>query len=131
MQDQDHRRARGVFVAAAAVLSLSLTAAGGASASSASSAYKSARATWKHAYCDSAANQSSYDWPNAAAELRMARHAPHSYRVAANRLTAIAQLPETGATTAQQRTFAADVSKLDAFFKTPHLYQSGGPQCPA
>ena len=95
-------------------------------------AYDIAQQEWKSAVCDNAAEQSDA-WPQIAAELGYAELAdggdPAAYKAAVSELKAIAIIPETGATTAQQNEFSTDVRQLNGFFNTPGLYITDTTTC--
>lgn len=97
-----------------------------------SAAYSGAQQEWKSAVCDSAAQQSG-DWVQAATQLQYAEPAyagdPSGYEAAISELKAIAAIPDTGTTPAQQDEMTSDVQKLDTFFNTPGLYITATTSC--
>lgn len=92
--------------------------------------YSIAQEQWKR---DSSAfaYRQSFDWLEMAASLQVgiahdvaarSRAGRKEYEVAISELVAIAGLPETSATPAQQRLAARDVAELNKFFATSGLY---------
>jgi hypothetical protein len=90
-----------------------------------SAAYPGAQQDWKNDVCDPAAQQSD-DWTQVAAQLQTAEPAyagnPSGYKAAISELQAIAAIPDTNTSTAQQNEFTTDVQELNTFFNTPGLY---------
>ena len=85
-------------------------------------AFAKAQAEWEQSARVAAANASRY-LRLAAGDLEAA--GGNGYAAAEKELTALAALPETAATRAQQAEAGADVAALDGFFKTPGLTPNG------
>ena len=87
-----------------------------------SSGYAKARAAWKQSATAAAADVDRY-LVMAARDLQAAGGSGSAAAVRA--LKALAAIPETGTTHAQQAEARADVAALDSYFRTPGLTPNG------